>query len=229
MISLEKVTVRHANGFEALREVSLRIPTGSLVYVVGRAGSGKSTLLELLSGDRVPTEGRVSMVGIDLAGLSSAEKALRRRRIGRLFRTARLHPDLTVAENVSLPLEIRGLPVRDRTARVMGALEAVGIADHATTRPGWLNRLEQQRVAVARAIAMEPDLVLADEPTALLDRESADELEGLIAQLATPARTVILATPEREAGPARRHARTVLLNKGFLIDDLGPAGQRATN
>jgi ABC-type ATPase involved in cell division len=227
MISVERVTVRHENGFEALREVSLRIPTGSLVYLVGRAGSGKTTLLELLDGSLVPTEGRISALGLDLASLSVADRALRRRRIGQLHRTARLHPDLTVAENTSLPLEIRGIPPRDRALRVAAALEAVAMADHATTLPGWLNRLEQQRVAIARAIAMEPELVLADEPTALLDRESADELEQLLVQLATPARTVIIATRDREPAPARRNARIVLINKGFLIDDLGPGNGRA--
>ncbi len=226
MISLDRVTVRHDNGFEALRDVTLRIPTGSLVYVLGRAGSGKTTLLDVIAGLRRPSGGAVSVGGVDLAGLDAAQLAVRRRRIGQVFRTPRLDPELTVGENVSLPLDVRGLGRADRAQRVETALEIVGLSAHRDTRPAWLNRLEQQRASVARAIAMEPELILADEPTALLDRESAEDLEQLLTQLATAARSVLVATQDRESSLTRRHARIVLLNKGFLIDDQAPEGRR---
>lgn len=226
MISLDRVTVRHDNGFEALRDVTLRIPTGSLVYVLGRAGSGKTTLLDVIAGLRSPSLGAVSVGGVDLATLDHAGLAVRRRRIGQVFRTPRLDPELTVGDNVGLPLDLRGLGRADRMQRVETALEIVGLSAHRDARPAWLNRLEQQRASVARAIAMEPELILADEPTALLDRESAEDLEQLLTQLATAARSVLVATKDRESSLTRRHARIVLLNKGFLIDDQAPEGRR---
>jgi len=222
MISVDRVSVRHPNGFESLREVSLRIPTGSLVYLLGRAGSGKTTLLDAIGGMQQPTSGAITVGGVDLMSLSEHALALRRRRIGQLWRTPRLHPDLTIGENVCLPLDMRDIPRADRELRVEAALETVGLSSHRDTRPIWLNRLEQQRAAVARMIAMEPEIILADEPMALLDRESAAELELLLSQLATAARTVIIATQNREDSAPRRKARVILLNKGFLIDDQGP-------
>jgi len=219
MVELDRVTVRHAHGFEALREVTLRIATGSLVHIVGRAGAGKSTLLSLLDGSRRPTEGRVRIDGEDTAHLTPRQIALQRRRLGRLDRLSFLHADLTVGENTSLPLELAGVGQRERRQRVESALETVGMAHHRDTAPRWLNRLEQQRVSVARVLVTEPSLILADEPSGLLDQESAELLDRLIDQLASPARTVIVATQARELRGKNTRARHILLNKGFLIDD----------
>lgn len=226
MISVDRVSLRHPNGFESLREVSLRIPTGSLVYLLGRAGAGKTTLLDAIGGMVRPTSGTIAVSGVDLMTLDDHALALRRRRIGQLWRTPHLHPNLTIGENVRLPLDLRDISRADRELRVESALETVGLSSHRDTKPIWLNRLEQQRASVARMIAMEPEIILADEPMALLDKESAAELELLLAQLATAARTVIIATQNREDSAPRRRARVILLNKGFLIDDQGPENQR---
>jgi ABC-type ATPase involved in cell division len=155
--------------------------------------------------------------GVDLATLGAAELARRRRRIGRLTREPELLPELDVAGNVALPLEIQGLTRALRQNRVAMALDALDLERHASTRPGWLNRHEQQLVSLARALAMEPELILADEPHALLDREGAADLEGRLRKLASPSRTVLVAT--RDADVGADGARVLLLNQGFLIDE----------
>jgi ABC-type ATPase involved in cell division len=225
MFQLERVTVRHPNNYEALRAIDARIPAGGFVRVIGRTGAGKTTLLRLLAGEQQPTEGRVLADGVDLGTLSPTELALRRRRIGRLTRTPELLPELDVAGNVGLPLELQGLARQLRDNRVAMALEAVGLEAHAKTPPGWLNRHERQLASLARAIAMEPDLILADEPQALLDREGAADLEGRLRRLATPLRTVILTSREVDPTQAGDGALVMLLNQGFLID--GRAGASA--
>ena len=136
----------------------------------------------------------------------------------RSIRPPDLLPELVVAGNVGLPLELQGVARALRDNRVAMALEAVGLESHARTPPGWLNRHEQQLAALARAIAMEPDLILADEPHALLDREGAADLDGRLRRLATPLRTVIIASREADPTLTGESTQLLLLNQGFLID-----------
>lgn len=227
MFQLERVTVRHPNNYEALRAIDARIAPGGLVRIIGRTGAGKTTLLKLFAGELQPTEGRVLADGVDLGTLNPTELALRRRRIGRLTRTPDLLPELDVAGNVGLPLEVQGLARALRENRVAMALEAVGLEGHAGTPPRWLNRHEQQLASLARAIAMEPDLILADEPQALLDREGAADLEARLRRLATPLRTVVLTSRELDPSQAGDGAQVMLLNQGFLIDGRVGASQPA--
>ncbi|TFU25914.1 ABC transporter ATP-binding protein [Thermus tengchongensis] len=158
---------------EALRGVDLALEPGEFTALVGPSGSGKSTLLHLLSGLDLPTEGEVWVGGVALSRLSRSERArFRLERIGLVFQAYNLLPVLTALENAAFILELRGLPRPERERRAMEALAALGLREKAGRFPRQLSGGEQQRVAVARALAAEPLLVLADEPTANLDSKT---------------------------------------------------------
>ena len=182
------VSKAYAEG-EAVREVltgaRLSLYRGEFVVLLGRSGSGKSTLLNLISGIDLPTRGVVSVEGRDLSRLSERERTLlRRERIGFVFQAFNLLPTLTVEENVRLPLELTGRTGAIASGRVRELLGQVGLAGREHSFPDRLSGGEQQRVAVARAVAHTPPLLLADEPTGNLDeqtgRQVLDLLEGLI-------------------------------------------------
>ncbi|AEV16293.1 MAG: ABC transporter ATP-binding protein [Thermus sp.] len=155
---------------EALRGVSLAVEAGEFTALVGPSGSGKSTLLHLLAGLDLPTEGEVWVGGVRLDRLSRSQRArFRLEKVGLVFQAYNLLPVLTALENAAFVLELRGLPRAERERRAWEALAALGLADKAGRFPRQLSGGEQQRVAVARALAAEPLIVLADEPTANLD------------------------------------------------------------
>ncbi|AFV76019.1 ABC-type antimicrobial peptide transport system, ATPase component [Thermus oshimai JL-2] len=157
----------------ALRGVDFQVEAGEFTALVGPSGSGKSTLLHLLAGLDLPTEGEVWVGGVRLDRLSRAERArFRLGRVGLVFQAYNLLPVLTALENAGFILELRGVPRRVREEKALWALEALGLKDKAHRRPHQLSGGEQQRVAVARALAAEPLLVLADEPTANLDSQN---------------------------------------------------------
>ncbi|WP_254761706.1 ABC transporter ATP-binding protein [Natrinema marinum] len=165
----------------ALRDVSLELPSGTIVGLEGPSGSGKSTILHAVTGLLVPTAGRVELRGTDMTELSDAERTrLRRRHIGIVFQRFHLLPSLSARANVALPLVQAGVPRGDRRARAERLLEAVGLGDRATHLPGELSGGERQRVAIARALSTDPDVIVADEPTGELDTATgADVLELL--------------------------------------------------
>jgi putative ABC transport system ATP-binding protein len=169
----------------ALHGVSLRVRRGEFVAIAGPSGSGKSTLLNLVAGIDAPTSGRIEIDGQDLARLAPREVAdFRLARIGFVFQQFSLIPVLTAAENVELPLLFRkGVAAAERSRAVAAALQRVGLADRAGRRPGELSGGEQQRVAVARAVAGNPEIVLADEPTANLDHETGGAIVALLREL----------------------------------------------
>ncbi len=188
LVELQDVTKAYAEG-EAVREVltgaQLTLHRGEFVVLLGRSGSGKSTLLNLISGIDLPTRGVVRVEGRELSGLSERERTLlRRERIGFIFQAFNLLPTLTVEENVRLPLELTGRGGAAAEERVRGLLAQVGLGGREHSFPDRLSGGEQQRVAVARALAHAPPLLLADEPTGNLDeqtgRQVLDLLEGLI-------------------------------------------------
>jgi len=165
----------------AVDDVSFDVAPGELVALVGRSGSGKTTLLNLVGGLDRPDAGSVSVGGVDVTGLDEAGLVrLRRDTVAFVFQTFGLIPVLTAAENVGVPLRLRGLPVADRERRVRLLLQLVGLADHAAQRPTELSGGQQQRVAIARALAVSPRLLIADEPTGQLDIETGLSVMALI-------------------------------------------------
>lgn len=165
---------------EVLRGASLEMRGGECLALVGRSGSGKSTLLNLIAGIDRPDSGTIELNGRELTGMNERERTLvRRRRIGVVHQSFNLLPELTVAENLRLPLELNGLP----SAPVRALLEAIGLADRAAAYPDRLSGGEQQRVAIARALVHDPPLVLADEPTGNLDAVTGRQVLDLLLRL----------------------------------------------
>ncbi len=170
-----------AGGRPVLRGVSLDVAPGEYVAVMGESGVGKSTLLNLVAGLDTPDAGRIELDGADLAALDdNARTLLRRRAMGFVFQAFHLLPQLTVAQNVALPLALNGVAREEAGARVQRLLQAVGLAERGASRPRELSGGEQQRVAVARALVHGPRLLLADEPTGNLDSASAAEVLRLL-------------------------------------------------
>ncbi|GAA3110225.1 ABC transporter ATP-binding protein [Streptomyces rectiviolaceus] len=162
-----------ASAVHALRGVSFTVPRGELVALKGRSGSGKTTLLNLVGGLDAPDTGKITVEGLELAGLGeNGLLELRRDHVGFIFQSFGLIPILTAAENVGVPLRLRKTDPREREERVALLLALVGLADHAEQRPGELSGGQQQRVAIARALANKPSLLIADEPTGQLDAET---------------------------------------------------------
>jgi len=168
----------------AVRDVSLVVPAGQLLVVMGRSGSGKTTLLNCLGGLETPDTGRVLVDGQDLAAMSADGLVqLRRHRIGYVFQSFGLLPILSAAENVGVPMRLAGLSSARREERVADLLAMVGLAAHAGQRPYELSGGQQQRVAIARALANEPALLVADEPTGQLDSGTGRAVMELLREL----------------------------------------------
>ncbi|RJQ07724.1 MAG: ABC transporter ATP-binding protein [Dehalococcoidia bacterium] len=179
----------------AVRDVSLTVLSGELLAIVGRSGSGKTTLLNLIAGLDRPDEGSVYLDGRDITSASEAElTALRRNHIGFVFQSFGLLPLLSAAENIALALRIAGVSAHDEAQRTRELLEMVGLSARAGHRPYELSGGEQQRVAVARALANHPRLLIADEPTGELDTVTGAQIFGLLQQAATEGVTIVMAT-----------------------------------
>ncbi len=205
-----------AAGVTAVRGVDLAVDEGEFVAITGASGSGKSTLLHMLGGITRPTSGRVLLEGVDLATLDDDALAeIRRRRIGFVFQRYNLLPELSLAENVALPLVLDGATeARCRDAARL-ALEAVGMAHRADHRPDALSGGEQQRGAVARALVTDPAIVLADEPTGALDSVNSGVVLELLQRLVRDRRqTVILVT--HDPGIAATAGRIVRMKDGLV-------------
>ncbi len=169
---------------EVLRGLDLEIPAGQITVVTGRSGAGKTTLVNLLSGLDRPDSGRVVLDGEDLHLLPEPELLeIRRRRLGLVFQDFGLIPVLTAAENIEVPLRLLSAPTGERTERVRELLDRMGLARHGGHRPGELSGGQQQRVGIARALAASPGIILADEPTAQLDADTAASVMDLIREL----------------------------------------------
>jgi putative ABC transport system ATP-binding protein len=168
----------------ALVDAELEVRAGELVILRGPSGSGKTTLLNLLGGLDRPTTGRVWIGDREVTGATEDELTeLRRRDIGYVFQSFALLPMLSAAENVDLPMRIAGVGAEQRASRVDGLLEVVGLTGHANQRPGELSGGQQQRLGIARALANEPRLLIADEPTGQLDSRNAEAMMSLLAEL----------------------------------------------
>jgi putative ABC transport system ATP-binding protein len=203
----------------ALDRASVSVGEGEFVALQGTSGSGKSTLLNLLGGLDQPTDGEVVFEGRSLAPLTKKEMArYRRRSVGMIFQNFNLITSMTAAENVELALAFGGLTGRDRERRAKELLTRVGLAERADHRPTELSGGEQQRVAVARALANRPRVLLADEPTGNLDSTRAAELLALLREMVERDRlTVLLVTHDRELA-ARFADRTIQMKDGRVVN-----------
>jgi putative ABC transport system ATP-binding protein len=202
----------------ALDGVTLTVTRGEFVGLLGTSGSGKSTLLNLIAGLDRPTSGVVKVFDRSLAGLSRQELSLHRRKnVGMIFQSFNLIPTMTAAENVALAMMFAGVPRAQRERRARELLEQVGLGGRPLHRPSELSGGEQQRVSIARALANDPEILLADEPTGNLDSKTGHEILALLQALnANAARTVILVT--HDASLAARFAqRSVTLLDGRIV------------
>ena len=199
-----------------IKDLSFVIPAGTFLAIMGPSGSGKSTLLNVMAGIDRPTSGSVVVAGTRLDHMSEGEMARwRARHIGYVFQTYNLIPVLTAAENVELPLALTHLTRRERADHVKTALRLVGLADRMDHYPRQLSGGQEQRVGVARAIVSDPTMILADEPTGNLDRESADDILTLLARLNRElGKTIVMVTHDPRAAERAQMIRH--LEKGLL-------------
>jgi putative ABC transport system ATP-binding protein len=215
---VSKVFVAEEVETHALSGVHLTVSKGEWVAIVGPSGSGKSTLLAILGLLEAPTAGVYRLDGKSAEGLDPRARArVRNEQIGFVFQSFNLIGDLTVVENVELPLSYRGVGPKERRQRAEAALELVGMTHRARHYPAQLSGGQQQRVAVARAIAGDPVLVLADEPTGNLDSQNGQNVMRLLHELHAAGSTIIMVT--HDAGQARAATRTVTLFDGRVVQD----------
>ncbi|HWL39788.1 MAG TPA: ABC transporter ATP-binding protein [Gemmatimonadaceae bacterium] len=220
LISLEGIRkVYHTDEVEthALENVNLGIAEGEYVSIAGPSGSGKTTLLSILGMLDTPTDGEYTLAGEPVARLSPGDRArVRNRQIGFIFQAFNLIGDLTVEENVELPLTYRGMTAEERKERVHHALEQVGMKHRARHYPSQLSGGQQQRVAVARAVAGEPAILLADEPTGNLDSQNSEAVMDLLRELHRGGATICMVT--HDARYARHADRVIELFDGRVVD-----------
>jgi cell division transport system ATP-binding protein len=217
------VSKQYMQGTFALRDVSLEIDRGELVFLTGSSGAGKTTLLELLFAAERPNEGQILVLGRNIARLREGAIPALRRRVGVVFQDFKLLQHRTVEENVSMSLDVVGTPRREARARVFSMLKQVGLQQRRHHHPVSLSGGEQQRVAIARALVAEPEILLADEPTGNLDPDLTLEIMDLIAAAATRGTTVIVATHDHSLID-RYRKRTLRLEAGRLVEDTPAAG-----
>jgi putative ABC transport system ATP-binding protein len=202
----------------ALSDIHLTIARGEYVSIEGPSGSGKTTLLSILGLLDTPTSGQYLLGGQPAANLTGRERALlRNRQIGFIFQSFNLIGDLTVFENVELPLTYRGLPSAERRKRAEAALERVGMNHRSRHMPAQLSGGQQQRVAVARAVAGDPLVLLADEPTGNLDSKNGDAVMGLLRELHAGGATICMVTHNPEY--AKQATRSINLFDGRVVDE----------
>jgi len=201
----------------------LDVQAGEFVALMGPSGSGKSTLLNLIAGIDQPSAGRIEIGGIDIATLNERQLAdWRAANVGFIFQFYNLMPVLTAFENVELPLLLTNLSRRERHAHVHAALDMVSLSDRLDHYPNELSGGQQQRVAIARALVTDPTLIVADEPTGDLDRQTGEEVLNLLQQLqAELGKTIVMVTHDPKA--ASRAQRLIHLEKGILVPDSNDA------
>jgi len=211
----------------ALKGVSLELVPGELTLLMGPSGSGKTTLLSILGGIMTPTSGTLTIAGEKISGMSAEELArVRRDHIGFIFQSYNLFPTLNAIENVRIALDVRGITGYAATSRSEEVLREVGLGHRLTNYPGNLSGGEQQRVAVARAIASSPSIVLADEPTAALDSENGKAVMELLARVGQdPSRAVLAVTHDHRT--LSYADRIIRIEDGRIVADERPKGLAA--
>jgi cell division transport system ATP-binding protein len=215
MIRLEKVSKKFPTGVFALCDISFSIDKGEFVFLVGPTGSGKTTIFRLLTREALPTEGDVIVDDWDVARLPNNKIAHLRKKIGVVFQDLKLLMDRTIFENIILPLEVSGIDPIIAVKIAEEMMEKVGILDHRDKFPIQLSGGELQRAAIARALTLDPDILLADEPTGNLDSATAMEIVKLLSEINKKGTTVIMATHNEDIIKTLSK-RIISLNKGQL-------------
>lgn len=218
MITFSKISKIYTEDSAALREVSLKIPTGDFISVVGQSGAGKSTLLRMISAEEKPTEGKLMIDGWDIAKIKKWQVPHLRRQIGVVFQDFKLLSKRTAYENIAFAMEVGGAPQREIRESVPHILKLINLVDRATAYPNELSGGERQRVAIARALAYKPQILLADEPTGNLDALHSWDIVQLLMKINKLGTTVLLATHNDEIVNALKK-RVITLNDGRVVAD----------
>lgn len=219
VLRFEGVTKRYEGGHVALDSVSFDLNHGEMAFITGHSGAGKSTLLKLIHLAERPTRGSVFFNGQNLLKVKGRKIAFHRREVSVVYQDHRLLMDRTIADNVALPLLLRGMRRGEINKRVTDLLERVGLGARQKALPGQLSAGEQQRVGIARAIVAEPKLLVADEPTGNLDPTLSAEIMSLFASLPERGTSVLIASHDL-ALVRRMRKRVLVLNHGQLADDI---------
>lgn len=219
VIEIRNVQKRYQVGDSVIRAVDgidLTVRKGEFVCISGRSGSGKSTLLSLLAGLESPTEGEVALLGAHMEQLSEKKRSrFRRKHIGFVFQSYNLLPQFSAWENVAMPLQIQGVPLKERKERAVEALELVGLSGHVQHKPAEMSGGQQQRTGIARAMITRPDIVFADEPTGNLDSGTGQEVMELLCRIFREWETTFLLVSHDEEMP-RYTDREVRLKDGRI-------------
>ena len=223
MIELRNVTKEYSKGNSALNGVSVKIERGEFVFIVGDSGSGKSTLIRLIMKELNPTEGTIIVNGQNLNRMKHRNIAKYRRGLGVVFQDFRLLPNKTVYENVAFAMRVIEAPGRIIRRNVPAVLSLVGLGQKGRSYPNQLSGGEQQRTALARAIANNPPILICDEPTGNLDPETAYGIMKLLDDINKRGTTIVMATHARDIVDAMQK-RVVTLHKGHIIRDIEKGG-----
>ena len=218
MIELENVSMTYPGGNEALKNVNINIEKGEFVFIVGSSGSGKTTLFKLLLKEMDPTAGNITVAGYDYGKMRKKDVPKLRRRIGVVFQNFRLLKDRTIYENVAFAQRVIQTPGRYIRRRVPAMLTLVGLADKYKSYPKELSGGEQQRVAMARALVNNPDIILADEPTGNLDPKNSIDIMNLLEDINKRGTTVVVVTHNKDIVNEMKK-RVITLKKGVIISD----------
>ncbi|MDN4061530.1 ATP-binding cassette domain-containing protein [Massilia sp. YIM B02769] len=225
MIEFHSVSKKYSADATALRDVSLNIGKGELVYLAGPSGAGKSTLMKMVAAIERPSSGRVIVFGQDIGKIRKAGVPFLRRNLGLIFQHQRLLNDRNILANTMLPLLVTGAPKAQAEQRARAALDKVGLLERARAHPLELSGGEQQRVAIARAIVNRPQIILADEPTANLDRVAADKVLDALRAFNSVGVTCLISTHDEQVLDGA--ARVIRLEHGQLVSS-GEPGSPAT-
>jgi cell division transport system ATP-binding protein len=207
----------YKRGVYALRDLSLTVEKGEFLFLTGPSGAGKTTFLRLLLREELPTEGELKVLGRDLRTLRPSQVQTFRRSVGFVFQDFRLIPRFTVFENVAFVMRVLGMPPTTQQRKTFQVLKWVGLQHRIHAFPEELSGGEQQRIAIARALVNDPQLVLADEPTGNLDPDLSLEIMNLVREINTRGTTVIVATHDREL-IRRVGRRSITLEQGRLVE-----------
>ena len=219
MILFDRVTkIYPGDSKPALEDVSLHIEANEFVFIVGKSGAGKSTLIKTITKEEIPTSGKVIVGGIDLDFVKKRHIPNYRRRLGVVFQDYKLLPTRTVFENVAFALEIAGMSNRDIRRTVPKVLELVGLSDQANKFPRQLSGGQQQRVSIARSVARQPKILIADEPTGNLDKLTRQEIVHLLQKI-NDFGTTVLVTTHDESIVNLLHKRVITLKDGCIVSD----------